>query len=186
MAVISKKHKKIFTTGEVARTLSVNINTVIKWFDEGKIEGFRLPMSNDRRIPNASLRRFMIEHAIPLDLLDDEGPSRRQYERVSCDHDVSFTVSNGDAYGPYRGRLLDLSRGGARLSAKGDSSISIPTHSFRLDVAIENNELIDTNLAGDIVHLSPGGKILSIGMKFANMEPEHEKRLIKFLEAKGG
>lgn len=186
MAVTNKKQKKVFTTGEVARTLSVNINTVIKWFDEGKIDGFRLPMSNDRRIPSASLRRFMIEHAIPLDLLDDEGPARRQYERINCDHDVSFTVSNGDAYGPYRGRLLDLSRGGARLMAKGDSSISIPTHSFRLDVSIENDELIDTSLAGNIVHLSPGGGDLSIGMKFAEMQPEHEARLLKYLETKGG
>jgi hypothetical protein len=28
--------KKIFTTGEVARLLGININTVIKWFDEGR------------------------------------------------------------------------------------------------------------------------------------------------------
>lgn len=60
---------KVMTTGQVARVFSVNINTVIKWFDEGKLNGFRLPRSNERRIYRESVLAFMTTHGISDDLL---------------------------------------------------------------------------------------------------------------------
>ncbi|MCB9524405.1 MAG: PilZ domain-containing protein [Myxococcales bacterium] len=66
---------RVFTTGQVARIFSVNINTVIKWFDDGKLEGFRLPRSNERRIYRESVVDFMESHDIAPELLqafDDE------------------------------------------------------------------------------------------------------------------
>ena len=60
---------KVMTTGQVARVFSVNINTVIKWFDEGKLVGFRLPRSNERRIYRESVLAFMKEHGIADELL---------------------------------------------------------------------------------------------------------------------
>lgn len=60
---------KVMTTGQVARVFSVNINTVIKWFDEGKLAGFRLPRSNERRIYRESVLAFMKEHGIADELL---------------------------------------------------------------------------------------------------------------------
>lgn len=63
--------QRIFTTGQVARVLSVNINTVIKWFDERRLDGFRLPRSNERRIYRESVQRFMREHGISASLLDE-------------------------------------------------------------------------------------------------------------------
>ena len=75
---------RVFTTGQVARIFSVNINTVIKWFDEGKLKGFRLPSSNERRIYRESIVEFMKEHEISTDLLrvfDDELNSRKRSRR---------------------------------------------------------------------------------------------------------
>ncbi len=66
---------RVFTTGQVARIFSVNINTVIKWFDDAKLEGFRLPRSNERRIYRESVIDFMEQHDISAELLrafDDE------------------------------------------------------------------------------------------------------------------
>jgi hypothetical protein len=60
---------RVFTTGQVARIFSVNINTVIKWFDDGKLSGFRLPRSNERRIYRESVLGFMDQHDISADLL---------------------------------------------------------------------------------------------------------------------
>ena len=60
---------RVMTTGQVARVFNVNINTVIKWFDEGKLEGFRLPRSNERRIYRESVQAFMKLHGITDDLL---------------------------------------------------------------------------------------------------------------------
>ena len=60
---------RVFTTGQVARIFSVNINTAIKWFDEGKLKGFRLPRSNERRIYRESVVEFMEDHDISIELL---------------------------------------------------------------------------------------------------------------------
>ncbi len=44
--------------------------TVSKWFDTGKLRGYRIPGSRDRRIPIDQLIRFMRAHDIPLKGLD--------------------------------------------------------------------------------------------------------------------
>jgi CheY-like chemotaxis protein len=43
---------------------------VSKWFDTGKLRGYRIPGSRDRRIPLGALLSFMRAHGIPLDGLD--------------------------------------------------------------------------------------------------------------------
>jgi excisionase family DNA binding protein len=60
----------VLTTGEVARICHVAPRTVSKWFDSGKLRGWRVPGSRDRRIPVAQLIAFMRAHGIPLDGLD--------------------------------------------------------------------------------------------------------------------
>lgn len=58
--------KEVLTTGEVARICRVAPRTVSKWFDSGKLRGYRIPGSKDRRIPVPQLVRFMKAHGIPL------------------------------------------------------------------------------------------------------------------------
>jgi len=62
--------KEVLTTGEVARICHVAPRTVSKWFDTGKLRGYRIPGSRDRRIPLQQLLAFMRAHSIPLDALD--------------------------------------------------------------------------------------------------------------------
>ncbi len=62
--------KDVLTTGEVARICHVAPRTVSKWFDTGKLRGYRIPGSRDRRIPLEQLIAFMRVHGIPLDSLD--------------------------------------------------------------------------------------------------------------------
>jgi excisionase family DNA binding protein len=62
--------KDVFTTGEVARICHVAPRTVSKWFDSGKLRGYRIPGSRDRRIPLDSLLAFMRSHGIPLNGID--------------------------------------------------------------------------------------------------------------------
>lgn len=62
--------KEIFTTGEVAKICHVAPRTVSKWFDTGKLRGYRIPGSRDRRIPREHLVAFMRAHGIPMDGLD--------------------------------------------------------------------------------------------------------------------
>ena len=62
--------KSVLTTGQVAQICHVAPRTVSKWFDTGKLRGFRIPGSRDRRIPVDQLQAFMRAHGIPLDALD--------------------------------------------------------------------------------------------------------------------
>jgi len=50
--------KKVFTTGQVAKICKVAPRTVSKWFDSGRLRGYRIPGSQDRRIPREHLLRF--------------------------------------------------------------------------------------------------------------------------------
>ena len=59
--------KELFTTGEAAEVCKVSQQTIIRCFDSGRLEGFRVPGSKFRRIPRQSLIRFMKENNIPLD-----------------------------------------------------------------------------------------------------------------------
>ena len=66
---------KVYTTGQVAKMAEVAPRTVSKWFDSGKLEGYRLPGSQDRRIPKENLVKFFKEHGMPIpDELKDEAP----------------------------------------------------------------------------------------------------------------
>src|SRR3981081_760824 len=64
--------KKVFTTGQVAKICKVAPRTVSKWFDSGRLRGYRIPGSQDRRIPRERLIRFLKEHGMPLGELEDE------------------------------------------------------------------------------------------------------------------
>jgi excisionase family DNA binding protein len=64
--------KKVFTTGQVAKICKVAPRTVSKWFDSGRLRGYRIPGSQDRRIPREQLIRFLKEHSMPLGELEEE------------------------------------------------------------------------------------------------------------------
>jgi len=64
------KIKDVFTTGEAAEICRVSQQTIIRCFDSGRLEGFRVPGSKFRRIPRQSLIKFMKENNIPLEALE--------------------------------------------------------------------------------------------------------------------
>jgi excisionase family DNA binding protein len=64
------KMKDLFTTGEAADVCKVSQQTIIRCFDAGRLEGFRVPGSKFRRIPRRSLIKFMKDNNIPLDAVD--------------------------------------------------------------------------------------------------------------------
>jgi excisionase family DNA binding protein len=64
--------KRVFTTGQVAQICRVSPPTVAKWFDSGRLQGYRIPGSRDRRILRESLIRFLKENHMPLGVLEEE------------------------------------------------------------------------------------------------------------------
>lgn len=64
--------KKVFTTGEAAKVCKVSQQTIIRCFDSGRLNGFRVPGSRFRRIPRDELIRFMRSNDIPLESIGSD------------------------------------------------------------------------------------------------------------------
>ena len=57
-------NKQVFTTGEAAKICKVSQQTIIRCFDSGRLQGFKVPGSRFRRIPKAELIRFMHQNSM--------------------------------------------------------------------------------------------------------------------------
>jgi excisionase family DNA binding protein len=64
------KMKDLFTTGEAAEICRISQQTIIRCFDAGRLEGFRVPGSRFRRIPRRNLIKFMKDNNIPMDSIE--------------------------------------------------------------------------------------------------------------------
>lgn len=84
MSVPVHSKRVILTTGQVAKICRVAPRTVSKWFDSGKLKGFKLPGSSDRRIPRANLRKFLVEYGMSTDLIDFEESQVRVLLVTDC------------------------------------------------------------------------------------------------------
>jgi excisionase family DNA binding protein len=97
--------KEILTTGQVADICKVAPRTVTKWFDSGRLKGYKIPGSRDRRIPLLELMKFMKEYGIPTDQLDldenralvitDDGDAIAAFVQKLKDFYEIKTVRNG-------------------------------------------------------------------------------------------
>ncbi len=100
--------KKIFTTGEAAELCKVSQQTIIRCFDSGRLQGFRVPGSRFRRIPREDLIRFMNENEIPSEmfesgmkrvLLVDDDPQILEVFQEALERDGRFVVQTaGNGY----------------------------------------------------------------------------------------
>lgn len=59
--------QQVFTTSEVAQITGLSTSHVLRLFDRGQIDGWRIPGSRHRRIPREALVKFMKESNIPDD-----------------------------------------------------------------------------------------------------------------------
>lgn len=68
------KRRNVLTTGEVAQICQVAPRTVSKWFDQGMIEGYKIPGSKDRRMLRESVVAFMQKNKIPINFMFQDDP----------------------------------------------------------------------------------------------------------------
>lgn len=176
--------RKVITTGEVAEILGININTVIKWFDSGTLEGFKLPMSNERRIPISSLRKFMVKNSIPLDFLNDDTPMQRMFQRIGCNEPAKLAIKNGKKSKSQDAIIKDISEGGARIEMTGDGNLLIPFNDFSLSLDIIDGPLAGAKWISKIIHLYPTTDNLTMGVRFDELKEEEKERLSNYLNQK--
>ena len=103
--------KEVFTTTEVAKLCHISKQKVVNLFDQGEIEGFRIPgpkgsKSWARRIPLKSLLDFMKRHSIPMDeinklleadqkkllIVEDDAQSQELYQALFADCSEKLTI----------------------------------------------------------------------------------------------
>ena len=128
--------KDLFTTGEAAEVCKVSQQTIIRCFDAGRLEGFRVPGSKFRRIPRQSLIRFMKDNNIPLDAVDS---GKRKVLIVDDDAEIVEL-------------LVDVLTRDGRFETKTASSgyeAGIATQRFRPEVILLDYMLPDIN--GNVV-----------------------------------
>ena len=128
--------KDLFTTGEAAEVCKVSQQTIIRCFDAGRLEGFRVPGSKFRRIPRQSLVKFMKDNNIPFDSLES---GKKKVLVVDDDAEIIELI-------------VDVLARDGRFDIKTASSgydAGILTQQFRPDLILLDYMLPDVN--GNIV-----------------------------------
>jgi excisionase family DNA binding protein len=59
---------------DIAKVCGVSAQTVKHWIDRKELKGYRLPLSNTRRVTQESLLAFMKQHGLPLEPLREVRP----------------------------------------------------------------------------------------------------------------
>ncbi len=142
--------KQIFTTGEAADICQLSQQTIIRCFDSGRLQGFRVPGSKFRRIPRDGLLRFMRENDIPLDRL---GSGKRRVLVVDDDPQIIEL-------------FLDMLGSDDRLEVRSASTgydAGVITEQFKPELIILDYMLPDIN--GNVVC-----KTVRENPEFANMK----------------
>ena len=128
--------KDLFTTGEAAEVCRVSQQTIIRCFDTGRLEGFRVPGSKFRRIPRVSLLKFMKDNNIPLDNLES---GKKKVLVVDDDVEIVELITEV---------LTRDSRFELRSASSGYEA-GIATQQFRPDLILLDYMLPDVN--GNVV-----------------------------------
>jgi len=141
--------KDVLTTGDVARICGVTIRTVIKWYEQGRLEGYRLPGSRDRRFTVEAITRFLRDNSMPLTLLDRR--SNRTRRLLVADDDVAIC----DLIARFLGDLDDLEVFTAHSGWEaGLKTASLRPHLLLLDYRLGDmtgDQVVDTIRAFDVL-----------------------------------
>ena len=84
--------KDALTTGEVARICNVAARTVSKWIDAGRLDGYRIPGSRDRRVHVSALEAFVSQNGIPVSIGALGSTDTTRVLVVDADRNASETV----------------------------------------------------------------------------------------------
>ena len=133
------KMKSLFTTGEAAQICNISQQTIIRCFDSGRLDGFRIPGSRFRRIPRENLIKFMKDNGIPLDNLNTE--KNGKIKVLIVDDDAEIVELMVDVLS--RDGRFDTQTAGSGYDA------GLKTEQFRPDVIILDYMLPDVN--GNVV-----------------------------------
>jgi two-component system response regulator RpaA len=130
------KMKELYTTGEAAEICKISQQTIIRCFDAGRLEGFRVPGSRFRRIPRQSLIKFMKDNKIPLDAIES---GKRKILIVDDDAEIIELIAD----------VLNQDGRFETHTASSGYEAGIATQQFKPDLILLDYMLPDVN--GNVV-----------------------------------
>ena len=89
---------KTLTSGEIASYCDVNLRTVIRWIESGKLKGFKLPGRGNNRVLVEDFVAFLERHDMPIPdslkgiatpsilIVDDEIQLNNFSNKTLCQH----------------------------------------------------------------------------------------------------
>lgn len=98
---------KTLTSGEIASYCDVNLRTVIRWIESGKLKGFKLPGRGNNRVLVDDFIDFLERHDMPVPsqlqgdvnpkvlIVDDELPVAKSIQRVARRAGYDTLVATG-------------------------------------------------------------------------------------------
>ncbi|WP_440873962.1 response regulator [Thalassotalea sp. PLHSN55] len=98
--------EKSLTTGDIADYCQVNLRTVIRWINAGKIKGYKLPGRGNNRVLVSDFLTFLNQHHMPIPkelqnkavpsilIVDDETSYATAIERVLKRQQYQCTIAN--------------------------------------------------------------------------------------------
>lgn len=163
-----EKMKDLFTTGEAAEVCKVSQQTIIRCFDSGRLDGFRVPGSKFRRIPRLSLIKFMKDNNIPLDAIDS---GKRKVLIVDDDDEIVEL-------------MVDILARDGRFETKTASSgyeAGIATEQFQPEVILLDYMLpdINGNVVCQTIRKNPEFKDIKIIIVSGVVKPDEIDLLLK-------
>lgn len=93
--MLKGENMKTLTSGEIAAYCDVNLRTVIRWIESGKLKGFKLPGRGNNRVLVEDFIEFLERHEMPIPdalkgtvipsilIVDDELPVAKSIQRVA-------------------------------------------------------------------------------------------------------
>lgn len=113
------------TSGEIAKYCDVNLRTVIRWLESGKLKGFKLPGRGNNRVLVSDFIHFLSENNMPIPedlqpeasklilIVDDELPVARSIQRVArrAGYDTLIATDGfqaGILLGQHKPRIMTL------------------------------------------------------------------------------
>jgi transcriptional regulator with XRE-family HTH domain len=163
----------------VARKLGLNPSTVSRILRGESLTNFSRK-TIDRVYKTARKTGYPV---LPENELRTVEVNRRRFPRkkVRIPVDLCLRTSDGSCGGKGKGILRDLSRGGALLGGVRLEERVFPAEPFTFCFQVSEGSLRDLKGCAVPVHMQVDGGSWAFGLRFAEMEEQHRRRLGRFL-----
>lgn len=181
--------RRVYTTGQIAAIAGVSPRIAAGWIDKGKLKGYRIPDSQDRRVTHEEVIRFLREHEMPIPVSLAYGGAILLVGGVRALADQLHAAANSGGWQVMEGGLV---RAGEIIASVPLAGAVLDTAGLgrraSLDAAIDLKAAFERSYSGQfpVVFVlaedeTAEGEFSAVGTTFCR--PFHPQQLVRHLEA---